>query len=368
MPARVREPGVVLTTNSQRVRVVTVAEGLASPWSLALLPGGDMLVTERPGRLRLIRNDRLLDAPIDGVPEVKFRNHGGLMDVVLHPQFATNRLVYLSYSKPGPRGTTTAVLRGRLERDRLIDAGDVFVADAWDTRDVNFGSRILFDADGYLYISVGDRGPDHEFRAQDLHAHYGKILRLHDDGNVPADNPFIGIHGARPEIYSYGHRNPQGMTLHPETGEVWISEHGPLGGDEVNRLRPGRNYGWPVISFGRHYSGEIISNQPWRGDMESPQYYWVPSIGISGMVIYRGNRFPEWQGELIVTGMRMMLIQRVSLVGRRSAERESMLTELRQQVRDIRESADGFLYLVTRSDAQRNENTGRVLRLEPAAQ
>jgi len=364
-PSHVGEPGIVLTTNAHRVRVTTIAEGLASPWSLALLPGGDMLVTERPGRLRMIRNGMLLETPLGGVPEVRFRNHGGLMDVVLHPEFETNRLVYLSYSKPGAQGATTAVLRGRLENDRLVDTHDVFVADAWDTRDVNFGSRIVFDHDGYLYISIGDRGPDHDFRAQDLDAHYGKIVRLYDDGGIPEDNPFIGISGARPEIYSYGHRNPQGLAVHPETGEVWASEHGPLGGDEVNLLRPGRNYGWPIISFGRQYSGEIISNQPWRGDMEPPQYYWVPSIGISTLLIYSGDLFGEWQGELIVAGLRMMLVQRVSLVGRRTAERESMLTELRQQVRDIREAPDGTLYLVTRSDADRTDDTGKVLRLEP---
>lgn len=356
----------IIETNAQRVRVVTIADGLASPWSLALLPGGDMLVTERPGRLRLIRDGKLIAEPIAGVPEVRYRNHGGLMDVVLHPDFERNRLVYLTYSKPGERGATTAVLRACLDGMRLVDGEDVFVADAWDMRDVNFGSRAVFDRDGFLYVSVGERGPDGEPFAQDLGTHNGKIVRLNDDGSVPPDNPFVGRTGARPEIYSYGHRNPQGLMLHPETGAIWASEHGPLGGDEVNIIRAGRNYGWPIVSFGRKYSGETITEDPYKAGFEPPRFFWVPSIGISGLLIYTGERFAAWRGELIVTGLNSMLIQRVRLEGRGSAERESMLTALREQVRDIRQGEDGLLYLVTRSDAARTENSGKVLRLEPA--
>ena len=365
LPVRAADP-VVLETNEHRVRVVTVADGLASPWSLALLPNGDMLVTERPGRLRLIRDGALVAQAIAGVPEVRYRNHGGLMDVVPHPDFARNRLVYLTYSKPGENGATTAVLRARLDGMRLVDAEDIFIADAWDARDVNFGSRAVFDRDGFLYVSIGERGPDGVPFAQDLGRHNGKIVRLRGDGSVPADNPFVRVAGAKPEIYSLGHRNPQGLMLHPETGEVWASEHGPLGGDEVNVILPGRNYGWPIVSFGREYSGETITEDPYREGFEPPRFFWVPSIGISGLLIYMGDRFPAWRGELIVTGLNSMLLQRVRLEGRGSAERESMLNALREQVRDIRESPDGSLYLVTRQNGRREESSGKVLHLLPA--
>jgi glucose/arabinose dehydrogenase len=352
-------------TNAHTIRVVPVAEGLDSPWSMVFLPDGDMLVTERPGRLRLIRDGILLGDPIAGVPEVQVRNNGGLMHVALHPDFENNGWIYLTYSKLGERGGTTAVLRARLDGMRLVDSADVFVAEAWHPAGLNFGSRVAFDRDGMLYVSVGDRGPEGEPLAQDLGTHNGTIVRLHDDGRVPDDNPFLDDPAALPEIYSYGHRNPQGMTLNPETGEIWASEHGPMGGDEVNVIRPGANYGWPVVSYGRTYGGEIISEQPWREGMEPPRFFWVPSIGISGMLFYTGDRFPAWQGELIVTGMNSMLIQRVRLEGRGSTERESMLTQLRQQVRDIQQGPDGLIYLVTRQDARRTPNSGMVLRIEP---
>ena len=355
-----------LETNAHRIRVVTLARGLDSPWSMAFLPSGDILVTERPGRLRLIKGGVLLDEPVAGVPEVQDRNHGGLMHVALHPQFESNNWIYLTYSKPGEQGGTTAVLRARFDGTQLLDAEDVFVADAWQEAGLNFGSRVAFDNAGMLYVSIGDRGPNTEPLAQDLGTHNGKIVRLHDDGRVPDDNPFVGRPGARPEIYSYGHRNPQGMTLHPVTGEIWASEHGPMGGDEVNIIRPGANYGWPVVSYGRTYSGDIISEQPWREDMEPPRYFWVPSIGISGMLFYTGERFPAWQGQLIVTGMNSMLIQRVRLEGRGSTERESMLTQLREEVRDIQQGPDGSIYVVTREDAAGTENSGKILRIEPA--
>jgi len=357
-------------TTFRPIRVVKIADGLASPWSLVFLPSGDMLVTERPGRVRLIHDGKLEAEPVGGVPEVRYKLHGGLMDIALHPDFAANGLVYLTYSKTVFRddkeGGSTAVFRARFDGKNLLDGSDIFVADAWSALDVNFGSRVIFDQEGHLFVSVGDRGPNGEPFAQDLSVHNGKILRLNDDGSVPADNPFVGKAGARAEIYSYGHRNPQGFTIHPETGALWASEHGPLGGDEVNIIAPGNNYGWPVVSYGRKYNGDLITDQPWREGMEPPRYYWVPSIGISGLLFYTGDAFPEWQGELFVTGMSGMLIQRVRQQGRGTHERESMLTALRQQIRDIDQGPDGLLYVVTRQDARMHENSGTVLRIEPA--
>jgi glucose/arabinose dehydrogenase len=360
----------VFETSTRPIRVVTLADGLASPWAFEFLPNGDILLSERPGKLRVYRNGALVPEPIAGVPEVRYRLHGGLLDVALHPEFERNGIIYLSYSKTvlrdGEEGGTTAVFRARLDGGQLVEGRDIFVADAWTPLDVNFGSRIAFAPDGKMFVSVGDRGPNGESLAQDLTVHNGKILRLNDDGSVPDDNPFVGKLNARPEIYSYGHRNPQGFTIHPETGQLWASEHGPLGGDEVNIILPGANYGWPIVSFGRKYDGSVITQQPWREGMEPPRFYWVPSIGISGLQFYTANIVPEWQGELFVTGMSGMMIQRVRMQGRGTAERESLLTPLRRQFRDIQQGPDGLLYVLARADANRNENTGSLLRIEPA--
>src|SRR5262245_9275937 len=352
-------------TDTLRIRVVTIAEGLESPWSMAFLPSGDILVTERPGRLRIIRSGKLQDEPIVGVPKAQPGTHGGLLHVTLHPGFAQNSWIYVSYSKAGERGVTTAVARARWDGKQLLDAADVFVADAWTQGSLNVGGRVVFDRAGMLYASIGDRGPNTEPLAQDLSNHVGKIVRLYDDGRVPPDNPFVGRAGAKPEIYSYGHRNPQGMTINPDTGEVWASEHGPMGGDEVNIIKRGANYGWPVVSYGRKYTGEIISESPTREGMESPRFFWVPSIGISGMLFYTADRFPAWKGQLFVTGMSGRMIQRVRLAGRGQNERELMLTELRQEIRDIRQGPDGLIYLVTRQDANHTPKSGTVLRIEP---
>lgn len=357
-------------TLTQNIRAVPIAEGLSSPWSLTFLPDGNILVIEHSGQLRLIRDGQLVNEVISGTPAVSpagtARIHGGLMDVAIHPDFTSNQLVYISYSKYSEQGSTTAVVRARLDGMQLVDAEDVFVADAWSTGDLNFGSRIIFDNNGMMFISIGDRGPSGEPLAQDLSKHNGKIVRLYDDGRIPEDNPFIGVENAKPEIYSYGHRNPQGMMMHPQTGEIWASEHGPMGGDEVNILLPGGNYGWPEISYGKSYSGDIITDQPWRENMEPPTFYWVPSIGISGLTLYTGDAFPEWKNQLIVTGMSGMLIQRVRLEGRGSRERESILTELRHEIRDVRQGPDGLLYVLARQDAARNENSGKLWRIEPA--
>jgi aldose sugar dehydrogenase len=364
-PQQNQRPSLEFKTDTQKIRVVTLVEGLESPWSMVFLPGGDILVTERPGRLGLISNGKLQDEPIAGLPEIQFGTHGGLLDVALHPNFERNKLIYLTYSKGGERGVTTAVARGRLEGKRLVDATDVFVADAWTKGSLNPGSRVIFDRDGMLYASIGDRGPTTEPLAQDLSNHNGKIVRLYDDGRIPPDNPFIARPGAKPEIYSYGHRNPQGMTVNPENGEVWASEHGPMGGDEVNIIKRGANYGWPVVSYGRKYTGEIISEQPFREGMEPPRFFWVPSIGISNILFYTGDRFPTWKGNLFVTGMSGRMIQRVRLGGRGQNERELILNAMRQEIRDIRQGPDGLIYLVTRQDAEHTPKSGMVLRIEP---
>jgi aldose sugar dehydrogenase len=356
-----------VVTDTKKVRVVPLAQGLESPWSMVFLPGGDILFTERPGRLRLITNGKLDPEPIAGVPEVRYiaNAHSGLLDVTLHPNFDTNKLIYFTYSKGGEKGVTTAVGRGRLDGKRLVDVKDIFVADAWTQGGLNPGSRVVFDKNGMLYAGVGDRGPNTEPLSQDLTKHNGKVVRLFDDGRIPPDNPFVGRSDAKPEIFSYGHRNPQGMTVNPETGEIWESEHGPMGGDEVNILKAGANYGWPLVSYGRKYSGEIISDSPTRAGIESPRYFWVPSIGISNLLFYTGDRFPAWKGQLLVTGMSGHMIQRVRLGGRGQNERELMLGELRQEVRDIRQGPDGLIYLVTRQNVEHTPKTGMVLRLEP---
>ncbi|HUH12134.1 MAG TPA: PQQ-dependent sugar dehydrogenase, partial [Longimicrobiales bacterium] len=292
-------------------RLVSVAEGLVHPWSIAFLPGGDMLVTERPGRLRIVRDGRLLPDAVPGLPEIRAGGQGGLLDVVPHPDFASNRLLYLSYSKPSADGEqgTTAVARGRFENDRLTGVEDIFVAEVWSEGRGHHGSRLAFDRDGYLFITLGDRqaparGDLEAHPAQDLSNHFGATIRLHDDGRVPADNPFVDRAGALSEIWTWGHRNAQGLAVHPETNDVWLNEHGPQGGDELNLLVPGRNYGWPVVGYGVNYrSGAAIHEGTRREGMADPVHVWVPSIATSGLLIYTGGAFPEWRGDFFVGGL-----------------------------------------------------------------
>lgn len=348
-------------------RLVPVAEGLVHPWSIAFLPGGDMLITERPGRLRIVRNGRLLEKPVEGVPAVLFRGQGGLLDVVPHPNFANNRLLYLSYSKPvTDSGATTAVARGRFENDRLVDVQDIFVADTRPGTG-HFGSRLAFDRNGFLFITVGDRmapprGDLEAHPAQALSNHHGKVIRLHDDGRVPADNPFVGREGAKPEIYSYGHRNMQALAVHPTTGDVWLTEHGPQGGDELNLVRAGANYGWPVVGYGVNYgSGTAIHSGTRREGMENPAFVWVPSIGVSGMAFYTGDKFPEWQGSILAGGMAGEQLVRLTLDGQR-AELAEILVRRQGRIRDVRQGPDGFIYLAI--DHRQGQPTP-VLRMEP---
>jgi aldose sugar dehydrogenase len=347
----------VETSEHHAFRVVTVAEGLAHPWGIAFLPGGDALVTERPGRLRILRGGVLAPGAVSGVPEVAARGQGGLMDVALHPEFARNQLVYLSFSKPGPRGATTAVVRGRLDGDRLYEVQEIFEADAWGTGGAHFGSRLAFDRDGFLFVTIGDRGTMN--RSQDRGDHAGTTVRLHDDGRVPADNPFVGQPNVRPEIFSYGHRNAQGMAVHPATGDLWQAEHGPRGGDEINRVRAGRNYGWPVITHGINYDGSRITTDTARAGMEQPLHHWTPSIAAAGMAIYDGDAFPGWRGNVFVTALAGQHLSRMEFDGSRPVREERLLSSSGHRFRQVAVGPDGHLYLLVDS------RSAPILRLEP---
>jgi aldose sugar dehydrogenase len=346
-------------TREHVVRMVEVADNLEHPWSLAFLPDGDILITERPGRLRILRDGELLDDPVAGLPEVRAVRQGGLLDLALHPEFEANRLLYWSYSADHGRGITTQVARGRFENDALHDVEVLFTAEPASPGGRHFGSRLLFDHEGYLYITVGDRGEME--RAQALDDHAGTTIRLHDDGRIPADNPFTGRDDARPEIYTYGNRNAQGMALHPETGAVWQNEHGPRGGDEVNLIRAGVNYGWPVITHGIDYSGATIGEGITEKEgMEQPVHHWTPSIAPSGMAFYTGDRFPRWRGDLFVGALARTHVARLVMEGDRVADEEPLFRELGQRIRDVRQGPDGYLWLLT------DHRNGRLLRLEPA--
>jgi aldose sugar dehydrogenase len=347
----------VHTSEEHDFRVVTVASGLQHPWGLAFLPGGDILVTERPGRIRLITGGELRQAPVAGAPTAVAGGQGGMLDIALHPDFEANGLVYIAYSKEVEGGRTTAVARARWTGDALEGTEDVFVADAIGGGR-HFGSRIAFDPAGYMYVTVGDRGEMN--RAQDLSDHAGTTIRLHDDGRVPADNPFVGRDDAHDEIYTWGNRNAQGMAIHPETGAVWQNEHGPQGGDEVNLIRAGLNYGWPVITHGIGYRGETIAQDTARAGMEQPVLHWTPSIAVSGMDFYTGDRFPGWQGNAFVGALRQAHVRRLVLEGDRIVHQEELLADLGQRIREVKDGPDGYLYLLT------DERDGALLRLEPA--
>jgi glucose/arabinose dehydrogenase len=338
--------------------LVTVASGLDHPWGMAFLPEGGVLITERDGALRLLKGGAL--EPVAGVPEVAASGQGGLLDVALHPDFASNRFVYLSYAGPGEDGAATTVARARLGDGALDELEVIFRAAPEIRSSKHFGSRLLFDRAGYLYVTAGERGSG--ARAQDLSQHPGSVLRLNDDGSVPEDNPFVGRAGALPEIFAYGHRNPQGMALHPETGAIWTQEHGPRGGDEVNIERPGANYGWPVITYGIDYSGAPVGEGTHKEGMEQPVHYWVPSIAPSGMAFYTGDAFPEWQGDLFVGALKFELLVRLELDGERVVAEERLLEGEIGRIRDVEVGPDGFLYVLT------DESDGGLYRLEPAEQ
>ena len=356
----------VYETSEQKIRVDLLADGLANPWSIAFLPDGALLITERAGRLRIFRDGRIDPQPIAGTPEVKITVLGGLLEVLLHPRFADNRLLYLSYAKAGEESlSTTAIARARFDGTKLTDLREIFVANSWSASPTNFGGRMVFGRDGKLYVTIGER--QEQDRAQDGQDLGGKVLRLNEDGSVPADNPFVGKPSMKPEIYSLGHRSPQGLAVHPETGALWENEHGPLGGDEINIVLPGRNYGWPLVTYGKTYEGEPISDATSRPDLESPFMYWVPSIAISGLTFYTGDRFPEWKGNAFVGSMMHGRIRWTGHIERltfndkgQSITREPILTEIKQRIRDVRAGPDGLLYVLT------DQNPGVLLRIEPA--
>jgi len=360
-------PWTVEAAEGVKIRMSVVVKGLVNPWSFAWLPDGSMLITERPGRLRLLKNGVLDPTPISGVPAVKAQRLSGLMDVALHPKFAENHILYLTYNKGREDGMMATVLaRGRLEGNALKDVKDIFVAEPWWDGAGGSASRIVFGRDGMLYMTTGSGGGANFGQGQEKNIHKGKILRLKDDGTVPPDNPFVKQPEFKPEIYSWGHRNSLALIVHPVTGELWNSENGPNGGDEINIVKAGKNYGWPTVSMGRSYEG------PWQGKfekdgMEGPLVYWMPAIAASGLMIYTGDKFPQWRNNAFVGAMRYGEIPNTGHLQRivfnektEEMRREMLLTEFRQRIRDVKQGPDGNVYLLT------DENPGVLLKLEPA--
>lgn len=347
---------------SVEIAVEQIATGLEEPWTVVFLPDGRMLVTERPGRLRVVTRDGQVSAPVAGLPAVDARNQGGLLDLVLAPDFVQSRIIYWTFSEPRGGGqNTTSVGRGRLSEDlRRVENVQVIFRQmpAWASTG-HFGSRIVFDRGGRLFVALGDRQRENvRGLAQDISTHIGKVVRINSDGSAPADNPFVGRNDARPEVWSYGHRNIQGADLHPETGELWVSEHGPQGGDEINVVRAGRNYGWPVISYGEEYSGRPVGEGiTHREGMEQPLYYWDPVIAPGNMIFYRGDLFP-WRGNVLIAGLRSQALIRLELDGERVVGEERFAPGV-GRIRDLAESEDGALWIVT------DETEGGLYRLTP---
>lgn len=340
--------------------IETVAEGLEHPWAIAFLPDGRLLVTERAGRLRVIENGQLLDEAVAGVPESFVRAQGGLMDIALHPDHERNGWIYLSLAHGNRRGSATRIVRGRLDGLNWIDNEVIFTARPEHRRPVHYGARMAFMADGTLLLTLGD-GFDERENAQKLDSHTGTIVRLHDDGRVPDDNPFVDQDGARPEIWSYGHRNPQGIVFDPDTGLVWAHEHGPRGGDELNLIRPGANYGWPVATHGVDYSGARITPYTSRPGMGDPKIDWTPSIAPAGMSQYRGELFADWHGDLLVASLVERSIRRIRLDGERALSDEILPLGIERRLRDVRIGPDGAIYILT------DHADGEVLRVSPKA-
>ena len=343
------------------VTVETVASGLEHPWALAFLPDGRILVTERPGRLRIVDTSGRLSEPLAGVPPVQAVSQGGLLDVAIDPDFAQNQLVYLSFSEPGEGGTSgTAVARGKLGNGRLDNVQVIYRQDPKVRSGGHYGSRLVFSRDGKLFITQGDRqAASFRPQAQQLSSGIGKIVRVNPDGTIPSDNPFVGRNDARPEIWSLGHRNVQAAALHPETGQLWTVEHGAMGGDELNHPEKGKNYGWPVITYGRDYSGASIGEGAQHEGMEQPVYYWDPVIAPSGMVFYTGDRYPGWKGSAIIGGMGSRVLVRLTIANGRVTSEERYLGDLGSRIRDVQQGPDGLLYLVT------DDDNGKILRVVP---
>lgn len=345
----------VVTAGSEKIILNPIGQGLKEPWGMAFLPDGRILVTEKSGKLRIIENGKLLATPVSGVPKVVDSGQGGLLDVVLHPNYTENGWIYLSYSGKGDGGVGTEVIRAKLKDNALVNSESIFRQAPKISSSKHFGSRIVFDKDGYLFITMGDRGD--QDRAQKLNQHVGKIVRLNDDGSIPKDNPFVGNREALPEIFSYGHRNAQGAALNPNTGNIWTHEHGPQGGDEINILKAGTNYGWPVITYGVNYfTATKIGEGTQKAGMAQPLYKWVPSIAPSGMAFYTGDAYPSWKGSLFVGALKFQTLVKLSLDGDK-VTKEERLFEGVGRVRDVRQGPDGLLYILAGD---------RLLQLKPA--
>lgn len=351
--AEVAEP--LVRSEQERFRVVRVVGGLQNPWAVAFLPDGRALITERAGRLRLLQDGKLLS--VGGLPEVDAGGQGGLLDLVLHPDYEANGWIYFSYSAEVGGGRGTRVVRARLAGERLTGLQVLFSMNRGSSAGVHFGSRLAFLPDRTLVFTIGDRG-DRD-RAQSLGEHAGKTLRIRDDGGIPEDNPFAGRRGALPEIYSYGHRNAQGMAVQPGSGSLWLHEHGPRGGDEVNVVEPGRNYGWPTITYGREYVGGSIGVGTAAPGLEQPLVYWVPSIAPSGLAFYTGEALPGWRNNLFVGALVGQHLRRLVVEGGRVVHQEVLLQNTLGRIRDVRQGPDGLLYLLT------DERDGALYRLEP---
>jgi glucose/arabinose dehydrogenase len=352
----------VFHSSAGDLTVETIARGLENPWALAFLPDGRVLVTERPGRMRIVEKDGKLSPPLAGVPKVFASGQGGLHDVVLDRRYGENHTIYFCFAEPVSGGARTALARARLVDDaspRLEDVKVIFHQDGPLSSGNHFGCRIAQSADNNLFLTMGDHFSARD-QAQNLGNHLGKVVRIRPDGSVPPDNPFVGRAGAKPEIWSYGHRNSQGLALHPTSGKPWEHEHGPRGGDEINILAPGKNYGWPVIGFGIDYSGAKIHASTKKDGMEQPVWYWVPSIAPSGMAFMTGDLFPAWRGNLLVGALAGQALVRLELDGEKIVKEERMLQGLRERIRDVRTGPDGALWLATDNSA------GRILRVAPA--
>lgn len=359
--------GNVVKSEKENFRIETIATGLQNPWALAFLPDGRMLVTERPGRLRIVSKDGKLSPPVAGLPPVTAVGQGGLLDIVLAPDFSQSHVLYFSFAEPrGPNGavnpSSTSVASARFVEDKgtakLEDVKVIFRQQPAYPGGFHFGSRIAIARDGTLFITTGERNLKRP--SQDLKQDLGKVIRINADGSIPKDNPFVGRKDARPEIWSYGHRNVQGAAIHPVTGKLWINEHGPKGGDEINIPAKGKNYGWPVIGFGVDYSGAVIHESSSKSGMEQPIYHWTPSIAPSGMAFYTADAFPKWRGNLFSGALALTHLNRLELDGEKVVKEERLLGDLKLRIRDVRQGPDGFLYLL--SDAR----NGKLLRLVPA--
>jgi glucose/arabinose dehydrogenase len=347
--------------DKQKFSVELVAKGLSHPWGLAFLPDGRMLVTERGGILRLIRADGVISSPLLGVPIIHHYGQGGLLGLALDPDFKNNKIVYIAYSEPEWRTSGTAVVKATLEEWGLVKHQVIFRQQPKVNGDGHYGARLVFAKDGTLFITLGDR-QQYADQAQQLSSHMGKVIRINKDGTVPKDNPFIGIEGAKPEIWSYGHRNIQGAALHPDTGKLWLNEHGPRGGDEVNIAEATKNYGWPNACYGSHYSGEEIPDAHAPHGYIEPIYYWNPSIAPSGMAFYTGDAFPQWRGSILIGALAGEYLARLELDGEKVRHEEKLLSGMGKRIRDVVQGPDGFVYLLT------DEENGQILRLVPPAE